>query len=336
MPGAVDNLQTNSTTLALMPRQEATNVEVDDENSVAMLMAATEDLLHDISPLTCASSHPSSAYSVDDILEAAHHRRGRVDKLGLPYRREDQFPVPRLVPVLPFEMLQALSNHAYKYICSYNPECKQTRPKHETNKWDHIHSGSECRQATNAPGARTCPSLTSLFTSAVSRHLVWITLAMQVALVYEECPSYEDLLQEVEDLQIPLHKAASEELVKMYDEWLGLTIQIMQSLKDNLDLGDGIWKPRMIEYIIRYNLNEAAAAKARAADNDIKFMTRKGITHQYYIYMVYGEKDSHSFGTCLNAAKNTTIKLKNRKWYFCADIPKGIKEGFLMGLKITD
>ncbi|KAK0430328.1 hypothetical protein EV421DRAFT_309894 [Armillaria borealis] len=39
---------------------------------------------------------------------------------------------------------------------------------------------------------------------------------------------------------VPLHKAASEESVKTYDEWLGLTIQMTQGLKDDLDLGDGI------------------------------------------------------------------------------------------------
>ncbi|PBK65265.1 hypothetical protein ARMSODRAFT_961274 [Armillaria solidipes] len=225
------------------------------------------------------------------------------------------------------------------------------------------------------------------------------------------------------EFSVPPHKAASEESVKTYDEWLGLTIQMTQGLKDDLDLGDGIRGPRAMEYITgvcghwsrlirlprarelfpvikaydsglrqhiynngnvgswdfnlaawnshltEYNLNEAAAAKARAADNDVKFMalqnefrnyksqTGKGTTRQRdstnfqstaeprqrkpptaitpdYICMVCGEKGSHSFGTCPNAAKNTTIELRNGKWYFragnepvcyCFNYPDGCK-----------
>lgn len=211
--------------------------------------------------------------------------------------------------------------------------------------------------------------------------------------------------------------------MKTYDEWLGLTIQMTQGLKDDLDLGDGIRGPRAMEYITgvcghwsrlirlprarelfpvikaydsglrqhiynngnvgswdfnlaawnshltEYNLNEAAAAKARAADNDVKFtalqnefrshksQTGKGTTRQRdstnfqstaeprqrrpptaitpdYICMVCGDKGSHSFGTCPNAAKNTTIELRNGKWYFragnepvcyCFNYPDGCK-----------
>ncbi len=42
------------------------------------------------------------------------------------------------------------------------------------------------------------------------------------------------------EFSVPPHKAASEETIKTYDEWLGLTLQMTQGLKDELDLGDGI------------------------------------------------------------------------------------------------
>ncbi len=70
-PGLVNDLQTNGAIRASTSEQEAVDVELDGENSVAVLTAAAEDLLRDVSPLTRASAHPSPTHSVDDILEAA-------------------------------------------------------------------------------------------------------------------------------------------------------------------------------------------------------------------------------------------------------------------------
>ncbi len=53
-----------------MPRQNKSGEVAAEENGVALLTAAAEDLLCDVSPLSRVSAHPSPAYSVDDILEA--------------------------------------------------------------------------------------------------------------------------------------------------------------------------------------------------------------------------------------------------------------------------
>ncbi|KAK0431595.1 hypothetical protein EV421DRAFT_1927141 [Armillaria borealis] len=341
--GVVDNLQTNGATIAPMPGQEAVDAEVDGENSVAVLMAAAEDLLRDISPLTRTSAHPSPAYSVNNILEAAMRdfpdipddvgpppasilvlsrprltasQKGKGRQVGTPSQEGGPVPSAKAGPSATsrgFDQPQVVPVPSAKAGPSATfQECKQTRPEHKTDEWDRIHPGSKCRQrpqtyqkwgctwplppplsTTTQPSMsnRTRPSLASSFTSAVARHSVWTTPAMQVAL---------DLLQEVEDLQsmrqhqpagsnfdpavailfshngralvardhhavplydstiinlpwecfvraegtlefsVPPHKAASEELVKTYDKWLGLTIQMTQGLKDDLDLGDGI------------------------------------------------------------------------------------------------
>ncbi len=103
----------------------------------------------------------------------------------------------------------------------------------------------------------------------------------------------------------------------------------------------------------RVQSQRGSGSKARATDNDTKFAALQNEFRNYklqngksttrqcdstnsqstaephqrrlptiitpdYICMVCGEKGSHSFGTCPNAAKNTTIELRNRKWYFHA------------------
>ncbi len=52
------------------------------------------------------------------------------------------------------------------------------------------------------------------------------------------------------EFSVPPHKAASEESIKTYNEWLNLTILMTQGLKDNLNLGDGIHGPKARAFIM--------------------------------------------------------------------------------------
>ncbi|KAK0475506.1 hypothetical protein IW261DRAFT_1645903 [Armillaria novae-zelandiae] len=52
------------------------------------------------------------------------------------------------------------------------------------------------------------------------------------------------------EFSVSPHKAAPEDSIKTYGEWLNLTILMTQGLKDNLDLGDGVRGPRARTFII--------------------------------------------------------------------------------------
>ncbi|KAK0501066.1 hypothetical protein EDD18DRAFT_1348514 [Armillaria luteobubalina] len=60
------------------------------EHSVALLTAAAEDLMHDVSPLMDFPHQPSPLYSVDEMLEEAMHDYDGLDRLDSDTPEDEQ------------------------------------------------------------------------------------------------------------------------------------------------------------------------------------------------------------------------------------------------------